>query len=62
MLFKREKNDLLAHLASIPCKLIAQSKAIVDFLGIQDIDFTTYDDQVTKLQQAMKNAAEIQRP
>ena len=55
--FKQTKMDLVHHLSAIPGILLAQTKALSDFLGIDNIEFEKYFKEFKDLQRAVKNFA-----
>ena len=57
VVFKETKADLVHYLSAIPGILLLQTKALADFLGIDEIDFDKYFKEFTALQQVVKELA-----
>ena len=54
VVFKETKVDLVHYLSAISGILLLQTKALADFLGIDEIDFDKYFKEFTVFQQAVK--------
>lgn len=55
---KMTKADMLHYLSAIPGILLYQCKALADFLGIKDIEFAPYFEELNKMQTDLKTHAD----